>query len=372
MPTKPNRAGQQQNYVPPGNGDASGEYADEASGSNIHFTNFKKPEEPKVVETPKVEQPKVTLETENTTGKKLTKKEKVTKENEVAFKKAFPNTRVNFSGYTEDAQKNLIDSANHILKDFPNLREHLIEFGNPLAMTKEDKEKAIRKALDEITDEKVNQYREKFKRWNHLSDEQMQKYDFEWCKQQLINQAQNTYVPKRAAIGRACAITCHQAWGSPEKSKIYFRDKFIGKDSKSFADDCFEKNWWSSDDENVVPHHELGHALDNYLFNTFFTRGYRQEIKNLYEEELENIERKKRQFGGRALNYEIKEELKKKGEKLYNLSEYGMTDMDEFIAESVAAHYGKQNNPLAEKVFNIMQRAEKEIQYANTQKAKGL
>lgn len=68
MPTKPNRAGQQQNYVPQGNGDASGEYADNASGSNIHFTNFKKPDEKsfsafnKQPETPKeevkAEQPK--------------------------------------------------------------------------------------------------------------------------------------------------------------------------------------------------------------------------------------------------------------------------------------------------------------------------
>lgn len=49
MPTKPNRAGQQQNYVPQGNGDASGEYADQASGSNKHFTNFKKPDEEKTV-----------------------------------------------------------------------------------------------------------------------------------------------------------------------------------------------------------------------------------------------------------------------------------------------------------------------------------
>ena len=46
MPTKPNRSGQQQNYVPQGNGDASGEYADEATGSNVHFTSFKKPDEP--------------------------------------------------------------------------------------------------------------------------------------------------------------------------------------------------------------------------------------------------------------------------------------------------------------------------------------
>lgn len=45
MPTKPNRAGQQQNYVPAGNGDASGEYGDNESGSNVHFKNFKKPQD---------------------------------------------------------------------------------------------------------------------------------------------------------------------------------------------------------------------------------------------------------------------------------------------------------------------------------------
>ena len=43
MPTKPNKAGQQQEYVPAGNGDASGEYGNQ-SGSNRHFDNFKKRE----------------------------------------------------------------------------------------------------------------------------------------------------------------------------------------------------------------------------------------------------------------------------------------------------------------------------------------
>jgi len=42
MPTKPNSAGEQQDYVPAGNGDPSGEYADEA-GANVHFQVFKKP-----------------------------------------------------------------------------------------------------------------------------------------------------------------------------------------------------------------------------------------------------------------------------------------------------------------------------------------
>jgi len=44
MPTKLNRAGNQQNYVPAGNGDASGEYGDNATGSNKHFQVFKKPD----------------------------------------------------------------------------------------------------------------------------------------------------------------------------------------------------------------------------------------------------------------------------------------------------------------------------------------
>lgn len=37
MPKKMNSAGQMQNYVPKGNGDASGEYGDNATGSNIHY-----------------------------------------------------------------------------------------------------------------------------------------------------------------------------------------------------------------------------------------------------------------------------------------------------------------------------------------------
>jgi len=47
MPTKRNRAGNQQNYVEAGHGDASGEYGDNATGSNKHiqFTSFKKPKD---------------------------------------------------------------------------------------------------------------------------------------------------------------------------------------------------------------------------------------------------------------------------------------------------------------------------------------
>ena len=43
MPTKLNKAGKQQPYVPKGNGDASGEYGTH-TGSNKHFKSFGKKE----------------------------------------------------------------------------------------------------------------------------------------------------------------------------------------------------------------------------------------------------------------------------------------------------------------------------------------
>ena len=39
MPTKRNSAGQQQPYVPAGHGDASGEYGEHATGSNVHYAS---------------------------------------------------------------------------------------------------------------------------------------------------------------------------------------------------------------------------------------------------------------------------------------------------------------------------------------------
>lgn len=48
MAQKPNKSGQMKEYVPSGNGDASGEYADNG-GSNKHFTAFGKPQNPEAI-----------------------------------------------------------------------------------------------------------------------------------------------------------------------------------------------------------------------------------------------------------------------------------------------------------------------------------
>jgi len=398
MPTKLNKAGNQQNYVPAGNGDASGEYGDNADGSNIHFKSFKKPEgetkteesgfdeinnkrmgtsKPKKEEKPNIENGKIE-ETEQ--PKKMTKKEKVAYENEQEFKKSFPNTKVNFKGYGEQGQKNLVESANQVLNDFPTLSEFLVEYGNPNAMNKEEQDYIIKKKLEQITPETIEQRRNKLFEWNKwaYSQEEMEKiFTTEYVENLLKKEAMYKVRTGRASIGKSCAITAHSA--NSVKSKIYFRNEYIdGEKAKQHAEGCYEDNWWSSNDEKCVSNHELGHALDNYLFSQYFTRTMRDEIRDLYNEELKSIQNKMDQVaeekGFDSLSYYklmdkqlVKTTLKDKGEKLFNLSQYGMTDTAEFIAESVAAHYGKMNNPLAEKVFAVLQRAEKELQFAKEQ-----
>lgn len=72
MPKKLNKAGQQQNYVPAGNGDASGEYGDNATGSNIHFTAFKKPDDEKPIDNQNEESKRIKEEQNKKTREEYT------------------------------------------------------------------------------------------------------------------------------------------------------------------------------------------------------------------------------------------------------------------------------------------------------------
>lgn len=64
MPKKPNAKGMQE-YIPAGNGDASGEYAD-GDGNNKHFESFKKPEVSQpIIENKNIEEKPVESEYKN-------------------------------------------------------------------------------------------------------------------------------------------------------------------------------------------------------------------------------------------------------------------------------------------------------------------
>lgn len=132
MPTKPNKAGQQQNYVPQGNGDASGEYADNQSGSNIHFTNFKKPDE---IETTKTETFKTFKKTKEESTSMVDNNEndiKIVRKNarNSLIKKCVNPSRDNditFEEVIEDSNDESVKILNQYLGDNEKLT---IRFGN--------------------------------------------------------------------------------------------------------------------------------------------------------------------------------------------------------------------------------------------------
>ena len=77
MPTKPNKAGQQQPYVPAGHGDVSGEYGEHGTGSNKHWVS---PDDVKRQLGYKEEQPKKESETPKELSDKLNGKKETQKE----------------------------------------------------------------------------------------------------------------------------------------------------------------------------------------------------------------------------------------------------------------------------------------------------
>lgn len=109
MATKPNRAGQQQPYVPAGNGDASGEYADSESGSNVHYSSPEREREktPESVE----KQPSKSVESETTSGD-IDVNSLVGEGGEV---------KISRGSLTESQQKIFNDALDGFYKEFPDI-----------------------------------------------------------------------------------------------------------------------------------------------------------------------------------------------------------------------------------------------------------
>lgn len=115
MPTKPNRSGEQQNYVPPGNGDASGEYANNESGSNIHFKNFKNPDDNNNSKNKFTNFKKVS--SNNDEGVEI----KPSNDKQTNFEDFVKNNFVSKDGKLNDFGSNLTDSFNTGTDDAKNL-----------------------------------------------------------------------------------------------------------------------------------------------------------------------------------------------------------------------------------------------------------
>ena len=318
MPTKPNHSGQQQEYVPAGNGDASGEYADNATGSNVHFKSFKKPEN----DTSKGTQSKTKLPKENKDRKE--KKDQQPKphiqEAEKKIKSILSNDmEISLDGFDEETCGVLSDTLGKVVSDFPALKNHLISIGSVSGLNKLQ-EKEYQKKYDEfiksITPEKIENKRQKLIEWNPNSDKS--RWTDEYVKD-IIMQTEQPYRNKRVSLSRGAVGTCKTY---RTISMLVFKDSVGKKKHKDTINHEYDTGYWSSNNANQTFAHELGHAVETLLRKD---TNYTAEIEKLYNNATAD-----------------------------ELSGYSRENAREFVAESFAAYYGGMNNPVADEVVEFI------------------
>ena len=320
MPTKPNHSGQQQEYVPAGNGDASGEYADNATGSNVHFKSFKKPEN----DTSKGTQSKTKLSKEKKDKKE--KKDQPPKPHiqdaEKKIKSILSNDmEISLDGFDEETCGVLSDTLEKVIGDFPALKNNLISIGSVSGLNKlqeKDFQERYDKFIKSITPEKIENKRQKLIEWNPNTDKS--RWTDEYVKD-IIMQTEQPYRNKRVSLPRAAAGVCKSYIGRTI-SMLVFKDSAGKKKHKDAIDHEYDTGWWSSNNANQTFAHELGHAVETLLRKDI---NYTAEIEKLYNNATAD-----------------------------ELSGYSRKNAREFVAESFAAYYGGMNNPVADEVVEFV------------------
>ena len=320
MPTKPNHSGQQQEYVPAGNGDASGEYADNATGSNIHFKSFKKPEN----DTSKGTQSKTKLPKENKDKKE--KKDQPSKSHIQDAEKKIKNIlsedmEITLDGFDEETCGVLENTLSKVVGDFPALKNNLISIGSVSGLNKlqeKDFQERYDKFINSITPEKIENVRQKLIKWNPNDDKS--RWTDEYVKD-IIIQTEHPDRNKRVSLSRGAAGEC-KAYIGRTVSILVFKDAVGKKKYKDEINRVYNTGWWSSNNANQVFAHELGHAVENLLREDI---NYTTEIEKLYNNATAD-----------------------------ELSEYSRKNAREFVAESFAAYYGGMNNHVADEVVEFI------------------
>lgn len=318
MPTKPNHSGQQQEYVPAGNGDASGEYADNATGSNVHFKSFKKPEN----DTSKGTQSKTKLPKEKKEQKE--KKDQPPKPHIQDAEKKIKSIlsedmEITLDGFDEETCGVLSDTLEKVVGDFPALKNNLISIGSVSGLNKLQ-EKEYQKKYDEfiksITPEKIEKKRQKLIEWNPNTDKS--RWTDEYVKD-VIMQTEHPYRNKRVSLSRGAEGTCKTY---RTISMLVFKDSVGKKKHKDTINHEYDTGYWSSNNANQTFAHELGHAVETLLRKD---TNYTAEIERLYNNATAD-----------------------------ELSEYSRENAREFVAESFAAYYGGMDNPVANEVVEFI------------------
>ena len=322
MPTKRNHGGNQQEYVPAGNGDASGEYADNATGSNIHFKTFKKPDS----DTKKTNKPvseKKDINGEHPTKQKEEKpKKQFVQDTEKRIKSMLnDNATISLDGFDEETCGVLENTVSKVVGDFPALKNNLISIGSVSGLNKlqeKDFQERYDKFIQSITPEKIEKKRQKLIELNPNTDKS--RWTDEYVKD-IIMQFEQPYRNKRVSLPRAAEGACN-TYSGRTISMLVFKDSVGKKKHKDAINHEYDTGWWSSNNANQTFAHELGHAVETLLRKDI---NYTAEIEKLYNNATAD-----------------------------ELSGYSRKNAREFVAESFAAYYGGMNNPVADEVVEFV------------------
>ena len=489
MPTKRNRAGKQQNYVPAGHGDASGEYGDNATGSNKHFTVFKKKE------TRSVELSKKQLQE---IGNYVIARKGLLNSDSNHYKRLINNLRYyegsfgDLSGFSDEELKDIIEELNNlqVSDDYVNYKKGskwmmtknvgLLDKLGIEYYTKEEKDalingenlKTIEKAqtqqdksiqknmgskcvvcfgkgyskddlnqIDIDTKTYINDFPElkdtikgmgdrnnlekylnAIRKTSQPSDEEIAKEMARLKKYSLYERSEEE-LRKRAVEKLTGDIKIQRVnnayayWNPDEKFMIYMgKMKNVTEEEKEMA---FRNNTKSSNKKNATFCHEMGHAVDTAMEDFYKKQvealekqlpsyedgGMTQEQvmtkRNEIRPKILQLERAKEKFKQNLYNlrsqninkdYEqtfrntfkkefnvypddmnldghvrdrykkqVEDKLFNEGIKKYNISKYGATNKDEFVAECFSAHYTGMNNPLATQVVELFKNYANEL-----------
>lgn len=287
-------------------------------------------------------------------------------------------------GYNKEDLHQVLEDVKTYTNEFPELKGHIELIGD-----RNNLEKLVNaiRAQQEPTEEAIQQRMKELKRYSLFSTGNDESKLREWAIQDLQSPI------RLSKLSNALAY-----WSPSEKALIYM-GKMKKRDDED-AERSYNANWHSSNKVNGTFCHEMGHAIDDAI-----STKYKNIMKNLEQEGKTNLEKiqetydKKRkleleyykfkneveylsnqnynknyteQFNktmseklGRPYSsnaygrdvydakQETEEELKKKGIKKYNVSEYATTNIKEFVAESFSACYSGMNNELANKVVKL-------------------
>lgn len=361
MPEKLGKGGAgMQNYVPAGNGDASGEYGDNESGSNVHFKAFKKPQLKQSIENKqqKIKKDEGEKTTKDTTNKNSEFSSKYQTKSDKKIQEIFNGkTQVCFGkGYSAERVKELETATETIIKDFNGLGDYINYVGDRTNLEHYINEQRQNMKLEA---QEIRQEMERIKEFYifpSYNDDELRRL----AEQHLRGKI--SLINKRGA---------YAYWQDSTKALV-----FMGVMKKRAEDDYeYLTNFKSSNKVIGTYYHELGHSVDYFTENKL-SNIYNKLSKENNVEKFNNLVKIKNEFYskrneliGQNLNPSYEKDrreyydtytyypnaitLAKLGKKQFNVSKYANTNSKEFVAECFSAHYTNMNNELATQTVNL-------------------